>query len=308
MLTDRSYYKSTVDLLTQSINVIDAIEESEKLNLENIALLGYTYDQSDLLKFENIFHASGVQTVVGPNGEYKLESLPDTVRIKFLATEDGNCRLTQLKVAVTAPGSSASKQLGVTLFAFSNITFGTELCENQFVMQASLEELYWAHKKSPLSVYYIGHSRPHHFNLPLIFAGMDAMGVSRPLSPRAIPSTSLIQQRLAESQSVLSDMNEEKYSSEESEFQRDPVFHPAIDSDRDVLPVAPTFQAEVVPESEPAATARTARRSTSYHTAYLHSRPHRFARDPIRVSHRSRPYDENNPYLDEEKSSFCLNQ
>ncbi len=202
MLSARINARTIHDHLTSSLNVVDALEESEIADWDEIVLLGFTYDKSDLLKFENICHSPGGQ--IKHHGKlYTLRSIEDQARITFLATHDGDCRLTQTEFDITYSVSSAlriSRRLRVTLFVFSNTLDRQELRESEDRMSEFLYELYVRHKQRPIPIYFIGHARPPYFNIPLIFEKMDETYDPAPSSQAIIvQNTQRINQRLAES-------------------------------------------------------------------------------------------------------------
>jgi hypothetical protein len=217
-----------------------------------------------------------------PAGEYTLETLPDSTYIQFLATEDGNCRVTHAKVAVTYSPASSPKILGVTLFMFARELQRSELSADKNTMADLLETLYWRHKQDPIAVYAIGPARAQNFNIPELFQIMDD-ALPRPLSRTLMPSTALINQRLIESKEASPVASEDKY---DTRVEAEPV----IDESAAI-----------------AAPVKTARPSRPHFRFYADSRPHRFPRNPVvRESRRQKQVEEQNK--DESKNSFCLTQ
>jgi 1,2-phenylacetyl-CoA epoxidase catalytic subunit len=74
MLTARASSRTDLEHLTQSIHVIDALEESENADWKEIILLGFQNDQSDLLNFETLCHSTGRQMLTDATRTYTFET------------------------------------------------------------------------------------------------------------------------------------------------------------------------------------------------------------------------------------------
>jgi hypothetical protein len=262
MLTARVSSQTILEQLTQSINVIDALEESENANWKEIVLLGFTYDQSDLTRFETVCHSSGRQTLTDARASYTLEKSVESTRIMLVTTVDGDCRITQAELQMTSANSLQTRKLGITLFAFSNTHDVLQQRHDEVRVAEVLQTLYLRHQNNPIPVYFIGHARPQHFNIPLMFSEMDKLKFFQPLSIIPASSTTLITHRLAESKAVLAQ------------------------------PPVP----EAVPEHAAISDSKQAVPQTHrvYHRPYAKGRPHRFPRAHLKpVVRRHKENDEN---------------
>lgn len=203
MLSARQSEKTVVDLLTKSINVVDALEEAKTGGWKEIILLGFTYDQSDLTTFEAICHSSSKRTITHNDKTYTLESIANKTHMTYFATKDGNCCVTEAEFVITHSDSSTPKKLGVTLFVFASELNRLRLREDEIRIAKLLENLYWRHKAHSIPVYFIGNARPHYFNIPLIFSSRDE-GFSSSLVAHAVESST---QRIRRRFSECKDMN-----------------------------------------------------------------------------------------------------
>jgi hypothetical protein len=261
MLTARASSRTDLEHLTQSIHVIDALEESENADWKEIILLGFQNDQSDLLNFETLCHSTGRQMLTDATRTYTFETGLDSTKIKFVATQHGDCRVTEAELAMTSANSLLPRKFGITLFMFCSTMDAPQLTADEDRVVKLLDVLYQRHQQNPIPVYFIGNVKPEYFNIPLLFSERDKLKPVPALAIQPESSNARITQQLTESK--------------------------AIPSNQPELPSAP--QHDVITDTNRVAP----HRRPVYHTSYAHSRPHRFPRAPLKPSiNRHRDTDE----------------
>jgi hypothetical protein len=246
MLTARATNRTILEHFTQSINVIDALEESENADWKEIVLLGFQYDQSDLINFEALCHLTGKHSLTDARRSYTFETGLYCTQIKFAATKDGDCRITQAELQVSSANSLLSRKLSITLFMFFSTVDVSQLRADEDRIIELFDVLYQRHQQNRIPIYFIGHARPQYFNIPLLFSEMDKLELTAALPIQLESSTARITQQLMESKAI---------PANHLEPEATPPHDVAADANR----VAP-------------------RRHPVYHRSYAQSRPHRFPR------------------------------